>query len=270
MSNETSAAQAESGFTEIHETLQRMRRSSRASVPMVLIGLVLTLAAATVAIYYIVTLRSSNAALDAALDESRAGLQQSRDAQMRAIPLLEQARGASAADTTRIQQAIGELRRGVDTLVSAEQGLTTAEESLTTAGVSSAPSATDAPANAGSPEAKAEGETPAPAPARVLPPVIPGRAFAVLGSFSSDEAGRANAFGSASALQQRGLCVEIWKANTSQHLAVVLGGVASESEARIRAQRARAEGFAADAYAQFDRGWTRAEGSPQCGQAAPS
>lgn len=270
MSTEMSPAQDEGAFAEIHETLQRMRRSSRASVPMVILGLLLTLAAAGVAIYYIITLSSSNAELQASLGESRAALLQSREAQVKAIPLLEGARGASTADTNRIRQAVQELRRGVETLESAQRGLATASASLSTAGVSSTPDPTETGVETGSPQTNAPDGTPAPAPERVLPPVIPGRAFAVLGSFEPDEPGRANAFGLASTLGRRGLCVEIWQANTSRHLAVVLGGVASEDEARERAQQARAEGIAPDAYAQFDRGWARVEGSPQCGAAAPS
>lgn len=262
MSEDAGAADHETGFAEIQETLQRMRSSSRAAVPMMLLGLALTLAAAGVAIYYITTLRSSNQQLQEALESSGAALSQSQRAQSSASSLLRQAMQANPADRAKIALALNELSQGAETLASAADDLQEAQEQLPTAGISPEAPATVTPANT----ATAEAETPAAAaaPAAPLPAVVPGRFFAVLASFSEGEDGHHKALERAALHRGQGHCAEIWFANSSRHFAVVSGSVASEDDARARARAARTEGYATDAYAQFDRGWTRIPDSPRC------
>lgn len=262
MSEDAVAADPESGFTEIQETLQRMRSSSRAAVPMMLLGLALTVAAAGVAIYYIATLRTSNQQLRDALESSGAALSQSQRAQNNASALLRQAMQSNPADRARIGQALNELSQGAETLASAADDLQEAQQQVPTAGISPESAETSAPTNA----ALAAAQTPAAATARgtPLPAVLPGRFFAVLASFSEGEDGHRKALERATLHRQQGHCAEIWFVTTSRHFAVVSGSVAGEDEARARARAARNEGYATDAYAQFDRGWTRVPDSPRC------
>ncbi len=87
--------------------------------------------------------------------------------------------------------------------------------------------------------------------------------FAVVGSFKSNRLEIAKKFANSieSKIRNDGLryTVDIYRTKVSNHYAIVVGGPRPKTGAEKTARESRQKGWAKDAFAQIDRGWTQIE-----------
>jgi hypothetical protein len=81
--------------------------------------------------------------------------------------------------------------------------------------------------------------------------------FTVIASYDLSDFGRKEAEAQRERLRTANRCTEIWATKTSRSYALVLGGAVSRDIALARAQEARQNGLAPDAFTQVNRQWTQ-------------
>lgn len=229
-----------SDLSTLNDRIGQLQKSARRTLPMFVIGILATLCAAAIALYYIFTLSGDLKAARAALHQSETRLAAALDSLEVANAALHQAKAASTspANAVRITAAISDLSRS-------QQDLVTASDSIRTA-------AAKLPASSST--------TVAQAPA----PVSTAGWFAVVGSYPIDAPGLAGAMEQQQRAQKAGLCVELWQTKISHNYAVVIGSRTDRATAVASAGAARKGGVATDAFAQPDREWTKLPQSPDC------
>jgi hypothetical protein len=125
---------AESDFdlARVHESIASLRRSTRRTLPLFLIGIVATLVAAGIALYFILTLSADLKEARASLRESQAALTQARLSLAKANATLVQTQGAtgSEANSEQIAAAIKQVSVSQQDLRSASSSLTQASSKL--------------------------------------------------------------------------------------------------------------------------------------------
>ena len=116
----------------VQEAIASLQRSSMRSLPVFLIGIVATLVAAGIAVYYIVTLSADLREARQSLRESQAALTQARISLAKASSTLvkTQDAGGSRANSEQIAAAIAEVSVSQQDLRSASSSLTQATSRL--------------------------------------------------------------------------------------------------------------------------------------------
>lgn len=222
--------------------IEKLQRSAKRTLPVFFLGVGATIVAATIAIYFIVSLSSrlseANAALK--LTERRLAAAQQNLAIAQGALQSVSGRGGTGEESLQITAAISDVKRSQLDLKSASAAVRDAASKLP----ASAKAGTDTGALAD-------------APAPIW--------FAVVGSYKPDAEGLGNARAQAKRARQSGLCAEIWKTQISNHYAVVIGTLNTRDAANASVQRAKQTGLASDAFSQANRGWSRLPDSPICG-----
>ncbi len=222
-------------LSALNDRLSTLLYSTRRTLPVFLLGVLATVIAAAVAIYYILTLSSD-------LDDARDALRQSQAALLTARTQLEttkltllQVQASSRNTGPQLASAIADLSRSQSDLTAVSASIKQAASKL--------PDAPDTrPAAASTPQ----------------------QWFAVAGSYSIDAGGMEKANAQMHRITAAGLCAELWQTQISRNYAVVVGTRSDRAAARAAAGRARSLGLASDAFAQPDRGWTKLPQSPGC------
>lgn len=224
-------------MTAISGRIDMLQQSARRTLPMFLIGILATLIAAVVALYYIITLSGDLRAAQAALRVSERRVALAQQNLLIANEALRKARADSApgVNAEQITAAISDVTRSQQQL------------SYASASVREAASRLPVPPSAGD------------------TPLIPTpQWFAVVGSYRLDATGLANATAQAGRANTAGLCAEIWRTRISRNYAVVIGTMSDRQTALVNMGRARDADLASDAFVQPDRDWTRLPQSPRC------
>lgn len=217
--------------------IDKLQRSARHTVPMFVIGILATVIAAGVALWYIVTLSAHLEEAHKALAQSKAQLEEAHAGLQVANEALERVR-SSAGSAGNAQQ----IAAAIDDVATSQKDVSSALGSIQVA---------------------ADKLPPATTPVQVAA-VAPKGWFAVLGSYPLNAGGRAQAQAQIAKIQASGACAELWQTQISSNYAVVLGSSASRDVAAANVKRAQASGMARDAFAQRDRDWARVAQSPTC------
>jgi hypothetical protein len=219
-------------LNEIPDAIRRLQRSSRRAVPLTIIGLLATLAAAGVAIYYIFNISAQLAEANRKLEQAEAQVATARQAVAATEAMLRETQvrpQGTRGEATGVEQALASLQTSRQALNSASQSIEQAVETL--------PEDTAVPS---------------------------GGWFVVLASYPAGEGGLAEARQHIGRPEFGRTCATIWRTAISNHTAVVLGVASDRDAARENAGRARANGLAADAFAQRDSGWALLGRSAGC------
>ncbi len=229
----------------IAEAIDSLHASSRRSIPMFLIGLVATLIAACVAIFYIIQLSSDLTAARAELAMTQQKLAEAKKslavghAVLRSVDEQIASSGEpQERDIRQIKDAISDLDRSQNDLASASMAVRAATSKIT-------------PANAPA--------SPEPSPS----PTPPGW-YAVTASYPQTPAGLKEALDDVAKIARKGLCAEVWKTQISKHYAVIIGPKTSREVAQDALALARSKAIAADAFLQVDRDWERIPEGGKC------
>lgn len=121
----TSAPEAADIFVTLNETVQRLQKSTRRTLPVFLIGIAATIAAAGIAVYYIVTLSNDLAAARVQLQQSNAALKMTQSKLARLQDLLRETQQhvTSAGAAATIANAISDLASSQRTLTAASTSI---------------------------------------------------------------------------------------------------------------------------------------------------
>ncbi len=231
MSDDRAKPPGFSGLDEIPEILRQFQRSSRRALPMMILGLLATVAAAGIGIYYIVNLSSDLAETRDQLRRTTTELDRANANLRSAGVALERARAVVPQGERReIDAALSEVQQSATNLETASASLQQATDRLPETGTEA-------------------GEQ---------------TWFAVVGSYGIDDAGLGLA---RDQLRRQGgsRCLEIRRTRiVSNNYAVVLGGPGDRETARANVALARQ--LAPDAYVQLNREWELVARSPGCGE----
>lgn len=227
---------------EFTSGIDTLRRSARRTLPFFVVGLVATLVAAVVAVYYIFSLSADLRAARQELRSTQATLAMAEQNLTIARESLKRVdlREASADNARQITAALFDLDRS-------QRDVTSASASVRSAGERIA-----APADARQSDAPVAAAAAAPG------------WFAVVGSFGLDDAGLTRAQALAGRVRDAGQCAEVWRTRISRNYAVVIGGRTDRTTAMATAARARTTRLAEDAFAQPDRDWVPVDGASRC------
>lgn len=230
-------ALSQDDMVSIAGRIDLLQKSARRTLPMFLIGILATLVAAAVAIYYIVTLSG----------DLRAAQQALRTSQRRVA--LAQQNLSIANEALRKAQAESPSGANAEQITAAISDVTRSQRQLSYASASVREAASKLPASL---------------PADDASVVAAPQWFAVVGSYRLDATGLANASAQAGRAQAAGLCAEMWQTRISRNYAVVIGTISDRPTALANMARARSTGLADDAFVQPNRDWTKLPQSPQC------
>ena len=227
---------SEADLSSINHRIGTLQTSARRTLPMFVIGILATLLAAAIALYYIITLSGDLKEARASLRDSEVALATARNHLAIASVSLNQAQtAASSTNAPRIAAAISDVSRS-------QREVTIASASIK----------------------QAASKLPATTTAEEQPVQMPVGWFAVVGSYTIDAAGLAKATEQQQRAQAAGFCSELWQTQISRNYAVVIGSRSDRKSAARNIERARKAGIAADAFAQPDRGWTKLPESSNC------
>ena len=120
----------------LSENLARLQRSSRKTLPVFLLGVLATLVAAAVALYYIISLSADLRQAREALAESQAALNTAQENLASLSALLQQAQSQAGARNaaSAIEDAISQAKRSEANIQNAAHSISAAEEKLTPSG----------------------------------------------------------------------------------------------------------------------------------------
>jgi hypothetical protein len=232
---------SEADLTSLTEGIDKLRHSARRTVPMFAIGILSTVVAAGIAIWFIFTLSANLEEARTALRVSDAKLAAALENLQVANRALEQASQAAVTPGSQrqIAAAISDVSRSQKDLAVVSASLKVATDKL--------PPASAAEQVAAS-KLVAEGTG----------------WFAVMGSYPLNASGLDAAQARIRQIQATGQCAELWQTQISRNYAVVLGSSTSRDGAALGVKRARTSGMAGDAFTQRDRDWSRLPQSPAC------
>jgi hypothetical protein len=119
-------------LARVHESIVSLQRSTRRTLPLFLVGIVATLIAAGIALYFILTLSADLKEARQSLRESQAALTQARISLSKANTTLVQTQEAtgSEANSEQIAEAIKQVSVSQQDLKSASSSLTQASSKL--------------------------------------------------------------------------------------------------------------------------------------------
>src|SRR3954462_3910382 len=119
-------------FAAINEAVLKLQRSARRTVPMFFVGILATLVAAAVAVYYIVTLSSDLGDARTALRQSQSALAQARAnlAAVRNALSNAQQHSASPAGAGTIENVISDVTRSQRSIEAASSSINAASDKL--------------------------------------------------------------------------------------------------------------------------------------------
>lgn len=239
---------SEADLSSIHDRIGRLQASTRRTLPLFLTGILATLVAAGVALYYIVALSGDLKEARASLRQSEAALAAARANLAIANASLHQVQAATSAPSAPSTASTSATSSNARKIAAAISDVSRSQRDLQSASASIRLAAAKLPAEAEEPPVQAQ----------------PAGWFAVVGSYTIDAAGLAGAAEQQRRAQAAGICTELWQTRISNNYAVVVGSRSDRRSAGINAERARKAGLAADAFAQPDRGWEKLSQSPDC------
>jgi uncharacterized protein (DUF3084 family) len=239
----------------LSDAVRMLQRSARHSLPLILLGVLATLVAAGVALYYILSLSHNLRAAKGELARSEIALRIAQDNLTLANDTLKKAlaeqeklgRALEGAGEGKSQQSKDAAKQSQAAIKAVIQDVARSEKNVreATTSVSQAAERINR-------DDMAQQQAPAESGGTGW--------FAVVGSYPAKAGGLDQAKAQYQKVIASGQCAQIWRTVISNSYAVVLGGRLSRGEAQRRARDARKQGLAGDAFAQPDRDWKQISG----------
>ena len=137
----SSAPESTAIIATLNETLERLQKSARTTIPMFVVGILATIVAAGVAVYYIMT-------LSAALHDARHKLEQSQTALSETqgkLATLNETLRRLAQQHVNSPQAAQTIQNAISDVSTSQQSLTAVSSSLNSATTNITPTGTETP-----------------------------------------------------------------------------------------------------------------------------